>query len=97
MRTIHKFPFKVEDTVTLELPRGAVIIRVADSGQIAHHGLLWAIVDTDQPMERRAIYVRGTGHPLPAERTRYIGTFDDGPFVWHVLEPIRPVHRTLET
>lgn len=93
MRTIYKYRIPVEDTVTVEMPRGAVIVHVASD----RHGTLavWAIVDTGQPGERRAIYVRGTGHPLPDARSRYIATVEDGPLVWHVFEPMQPAMRNV--
>ncbi|WLJ71153.1 hypothetical protein [Sphingomonas phage Carli] len=95
MRTIHKFPFKVNDTVTLEMPRGAMILKVGkEASSIVNGNLcLWAMVDTEKPLERRALFVRGTGHPLPEERSRYIDMVQDGLLVWHILEPITPATR----
>lgn len=94
MRTIHKFTFKFEDTVTLEMPKGAVIVRVAKGDCPDYgHGLLWAIVDTEKPMERRTLFCRETGHVLPETRSRYLGTFNHGPFFWHVLEPMQMATR----
>lgn len=92
MRTIHKFTFKVADTVFLTMPKGAKIIRVeaARSDFGYDNAQLWAEVDTDQPMEKRTIYVRGTGHAFPEalfeREVHHIGTYLHGPFVWHVME-----------
>lgn len=92
MRTIFKYPFKIADTVILSLPRGAKIIRVeaAKSDFGYDDAQLWAEVESKELSEKRTIYVRGTGHPLPEalfERPiHHIGTIIHGPFVWHVME-----------
>lgn len=90
MRTIHKFTFKIADHVFIDMPKDARILRVeaAKSDFGYDNAQLWAEVDTDQPMERREIIIRGTGHELPTRLglIRYIGTYMHGPFVWHVME-----------
>jgi len=85
MRTIHKFPlYRIGQVNEVQLARDAIPRRVAmQSGVLC----MWAELDTDVPAKTRRFSVVGTGHPI-AENGHYIGTCDDGPFVWHVLELI---------
>ena len=46
---------------------------------------LWAMVDTDQLQAPNIIHVVGTGQPMPSGVLEYIGTVQDGSFVWHVF------------
>lgn len=88
MKTIHKYPFMLDDTVDIELPSGAEILDIAtqrgvDIGSI----YLWALVDPDAPMEIRRFIVRGTGHVVPDGAPKHVATIqtDGGAFVWHVF------------
>lgn len=49
---------------------------------------LWAVHSASVTPHGRRYRVFGTGHPLPAERMRYIGTAmtGGGTLVWHVFE-----------
>jgi hypothetical protein len=84
MRTIYKYPFNVSDVVELELPRGARVLHIDVQGGLP---CLWALVDTDNPPERAAFRLFGTGQPLPDDvtHTGHVTTFFHGPFVWHVF------------
>lgn len=80
--TIWKYPLTISGSDYLEIPWRF---------QPLHVGLdpegtpcLWCSVDPSTKRESRKIATVGTGHPLPDDRTKYIGTFNDGPFVWHV-------------
>jgi hypothetical protein len=83
MRTIWKFPFDVADEITIEMPKGAKVVHV---GPIWPMHNLWAIVDTEAPLEERKFSIRGTGHPLPPRSAKYVGTWWADPFVWHLFE-----------
>lgn len=69
------------------MPKGAKILSVAVQ---AEKPVIWAMVDPDQPKERRAVYVVNTGGELRAEFAdrRFIGTFmfGNGGIVLHVFE-----------
>jgi hypothetical protein len=68
------------------MPKGAKILCVQMQGVTP---CLWAEVDTASDVEQRAIDIYGTGHPLPHymnEHHHYIGTVQQGGFVWHVYE-----------
>lgn len=65
------------------MPKGAKVLRVARQP----HGIpaLWARVDTEATPETRKFGISGTGWPIPADAV-YRGTFESGPYVWHVFE-----------
>lgn len=87
MQTIWKFPFAVTDEQTIDMPAEAEIIHVG----LDPHGdpCLWAAIPrTDAGPEHRLIEVLGTGNPIPdrdGERV-HLGSFTQGPFVWHIFE-----------
>ena len=84
MRTLWKFPVTGlhGEPVVLEMPRGATVVRFAmQCGQPT----LWAEVDPDQECERREFAVLGTGHPI-ADGAAYVGSWEQGPFVWHLYD-----------
>jgi hypothetical protein len=86
MTVIYKYPILITDLQTITLPSGATFVKVGldPQGQIC----LWAIVDPELPVTREYIHIRGTGQPLTDLPTRYLGSFNDGPFVWHVFQQI---------
>jgi hypothetical protein len=87
MRTVHKYPFQVDSTVVLNLPRGAEVLHVAcrDDGMPC----LWALVDDENKKEPRTFLVIATGKPVPGPRNalRHVATFFEVPDVWHLFEP----------
>lgn len=84
-RAIYKYPMfgSVGDTVLIEMPVGAQIV-YADTQD--HVPTMWAIVPREGPTEHRLFTVIGTGHELPEGVLHHLGTFYEGPFVWHLLE-----------
>ncbi len=83
MKTIWKFPMPAPRCV-IDMPAGAQVIRV--SRQPPSNICIWAIVESDNATEKRLFAAVGTGHAIPLDG-RYLGTWDDGPFVWHLFEP----------
>lgn len=85
MKTIWKF----------ELPSGGITKMPANAEVLcvqSQNGnpCLWALVNSDEPMvEMRYFKVYGTGHSIPENPGKYIGTFQlqSGAFVFHVFEP----------
>jgi hypothetical protein len=82
MKTIWKFEMPGPACV-IDMPVGAQVIRIARQGAAI---CLWAIVESDNALEKRVFATIGTGRPIPLDG-RYLGTWDDGPFVWHLFEP----------
>lgn len=85
MRTIWKFPLRLEDIQTVMMPGGAVILSVQ-----AQHGVIciWAIVETTAIKTTRSFSILGTGHDasFPVSSLKFLGTVLMGAFVWHVFE-----------
>lgn len=83
MRTVYKYPLRVANVQPLKVPKGAQFLHVGVQGEQL---VLWASVDTAQPLETFSIAVVGTGQsaPEPSE-SYYLGTAHMPPFVWHVF------------
>ena len=82
MLTVHKFQFSIDDSVRIEMPMNAKVLHVECQDLIP---CIWAHVNTANAKETRQFYVTGTGHPV-AGRLRYIASFQQGQFVWHLWE-----------
>ncbi len=86
MKTIYKYNVTLEDTFELKLPKGAQVLSVQEQ-----YGdpVMWAVIDTEAPKEKRTFRLVGTGHPIDPElNLAFIGTFqlDHGDFVGHLFE-----------
>jgi hypothetical protein len=84
MKAIWKFSLEAKDSegpfVDVKMPRGAHPYFVGLQGA----GLfVWAMVDTEAPLETVRFAVVGTGREWP-EGFHGIGAVIDGPYVWHV-------------
>ncbi len=44
---------------------------------------LWAEVDPSEAAVWKHVLIVGTGHPFHPEGFSYVGTVQDGPYVWH--------------
>lgn len=88
MKSIWKFPMRIESHQSISMPKDAVILSVQDQfGEV----MMWAIVDTEASNEDRVFFIYGTGHKYPDTpklKLTYITTFqqDGGNYVWHVFE-----------
>ena len=51
----------------------------------------WAIVNPDEPYEAITLRIVGTGHNLPDEPGRFLGTFQmqGGALVFHAFQPVQ--------
>lgn len=78
MRTVYKYPLT---NPVIEMPAGGKVVTVdIQNGQPC----LWAEVDpTAKKMEKRRFHVYGTGNVVEG---KYVGTYFEGPFIWHVYE-----------
>ena len=83
---IFKYPLVVTDDQTVGIPGGSRILSVDNQNGVL---TLWAMVNTDRPVEPRHIRIVGTGHEIAdkaAASLEFIGTVLMDPFVWHVFE-----------
>lgn len=70
----------------IEMPKGAEILTIdIQNGQL-FNAQMWVKVDTENEVEKRMFEVIGTGQNFDDTNRKYIGTYQDGPFVWHVFE-----------
>jgi hypothetical protein len=93
MKTIWKFPAKVQESFELDMPKGARVLCVQNQGP--NNPQMWALVDPSAPIERRRFRVAGTGHRMEDDKqfADYIGTYQlhDGDLVFHLFEDVRRV------
>ena len=83
-KTIWKFTFDISDSISVPMPKGADILSVEVQGGVP---CIWALVDPDAEKEARKFLLYGTGHPIDGmSADRYVATFQQGPFVWHLFE-----------
>jgi len=84
MKVIYKYELRSQDA-SMKLPKGAEILSVAiQDGR----PMMWALVDPENVLEDRFISTVGTGWELE-DNMKYICTYMDGYFVWHVFEIIQ--------
>lgn len=85
MQTIWKYPLAVDDSQSLDLPQGAVLLTVVAQGGTP---CLWALVDPIRPTEPRRFLTYGTGHPYEPMGQTYLGSYQlsGGALVFHVFE-----------
>lgn len=85
MKTIWKYALPVKDEFTIEMPLNAKILAIQSQNEIGH---MWALVESNAPMEMRTFVTIGTGHKVEAtiDTHQYRGTYRQVPFVWHIFE-----------
>lgn len=81
-RVVWKYPLAADRT-NLDMPLGADILTVQVQNQTP---TLWALVEPDNVRETRAFQIVPTGGFVPLTMKRYVGTWQSGPFVWHLFE-----------
>lgn len=84
MQTIYKYTLTHGIDNEIEMHQGTIVRRVAMQGSSL---CIWAELDNTARKSKRTFRIIGTGHLIP-ENGHYLGSCDDGPFVWHVLELI---------
>ncbi len=85
MSQVWKYELQIVDEQTLEMPRGAKVLSVANqSGKLC----LWAEVDQSERIVYRHFLIIGTGNLITEdfELRKFVGTVLIDPFVWHVFE-----------
>jgi hypothetical protein len=82
MNVVYKWALKLGHNKVF-IPEGAIVL----DAQMQHGSpTIWALVNTEVPSRDRFFIAVGTGHPVPDNTKTYIGTMQDGSFVWHVFE-----------
>lgn len=83
MKIIWKFPIELTDEQRIEIPAGSKILSAqVQNGQIC----IWAIVDDSEvETEYRPVAIVGTGNKLWCFDWEFVGTVQQGDFVWHIF------------
>jgi hypothetical protein len=89
--TIWKWPLLgnpeiATDHPTIDMPYGANVLCIQTQNGVP---CVWAEVDSTEPTEIRRFVIVGTGQPIPDDADRYVGTWQSGPFVFHLFEAKR--------
>lgn len=89
MKTVYKYPLDGDGDGTprpIKMPTNAKVIHVDQQGK---GFFLWAehefVPEAILPVSERYFEIIGTGGRVP-NRSTYVGTIMDDPFVWHVYE-----------
>jgi len=83
MKAIWKFEIPIESAFSLSMPRASEIIAFQTQKNRAY---IWAIVFTNMCSVLRKFEMYGTGYGLRPNPGRYIGTIQNGGYVWHLFE-----------
>ena len=87
MITIYKYPIQPSGRIEAN----AEVIKIVSVGlDPLGQQCIWALVDT-RGYGSIDYQIYGTGHPINTDwhdRDNYVGTFNDGPFVWHLFAEI---------
>lgn len=86
MKTIWKYPLRVEQSQIIEMPHGAELLSIQLQGD---QPMLWALVDPHNSKATRAILMYGTGWEMPGGMSLqliYIDTVQIGALVWHYFD-----------
>ena len=83
---VDKFLFNY-NTEHIEMPKGSKILKAIawGPGKFA----LWALVNPNAPLRKRAIKLYATGQDINDELSltgTYIATLEDGPYILHVFD-----------
>jgi hypothetical protein len=71
----------------IEMPKGAEVLTVQI--QSAFNPCIWVKVDPKNELEKRQFVVIGTGQSFDDTDHKYVGTYQDAPFVWHLFEKVK--------
>lgn len=86
MRTVYKYPLKIEDVQEIKLPKYFQFLDIQVQNGIP---CLYAMVDTKEEFITMQILLFGTGHEIPCYIVNYsyIGTFQlfEGKAVFHAF------------
>lgn len=92
-KVVYKYSFGFLNAIkngqyhlSLDMHKGAQILNVAYQGGGC---CVWALVDPEQKIEKRAFYSVGTGWGNVLEGSRHIATvIDNYKKVWHIFEEV---------
>ncbi len=90
MRKIFKYPLRIVDEQSINAPESIIprSVGLDPTGALC----LWAEVSDStlhgsiENQERKTlwIYIVGTGHEIPVQATKYVGTVRQATCMWHI-------------
>lgn len=86
MKTIYKYRLEKTGSNLIKMPMGAAPLHV---GMQSGKTYIWMMVDNDQPIETRQLWLEGTGWDMTEmpQSASYLGTAQtDESLVWHVFD-----------
>ena len=83
MKTIWKFKLEATDTQTVSGPN----IHPLSVGEQDGSLMMWATVDTSEPIRDITVHICGTGIPVDCDNLNFMGTvpLSYGGFVFHIF------------
>ena len=89
MRTIHRYILETEQVMqTIQMPEDSIIL---NAGLDTLNNLcIWAMIDTDTPIEDRQIFIFGTGWDVTTfidemGSLEYVNYVNVGEYTWHIF------------
>lgn len=85
-KKIFKYQLETTDVQQVEMPQGAEILCIQTQNETP---CIWALVEPNATVTKRAFEIFGTGHNVPENGNRkYIGTYQlmGGGLVFHCFE-----------
>lgn len=94
MKKVYKYQLQPGiGTEKIEIPKGAKILSFQGQqiiNTVTKHAFgylyIWCLVDENQPKETREFVMVGTGFEFDSSKLTYIGTAQEGLYVWHLFE-----------
>lgn len=83
--TIHKAVLQPADVQEIMVPEGAEML---SAGEQFNNICVWYRCNPAKPLQARKLAIVGTGHPVPDESGRFLGTaaMHGGEFMFHIFE-----------
>ena len=76
----------ITDEQTIEIPLNGEILSAQFQNSIL---CIWVLVNPSEETKPRYFEIYGTGNPFEiGDNRKFIGTLQDGSFVWHLFEKI---------
>ncbi len=88
-QTIWRFEDRLAEHVTLLIPPAAEVLFLRTHRRSPRTIEVWVRLDPEETPEKRVLVAVGTGHPVPDDAGRFVGSvfFGDGDaFVFHYFE-----------
>jgi hypothetical protein len=81
MRTVYKYELPTDPRFQIELPKGSSFLHVATQNG---KPCMWIEVETNNALSPETFEIIGTGHEITEPELGWLGTWQDGPYVWHL-------------